>query len=87
VVNTILKEADLFCPNSVRINFTIYHLTTTNLYHKNPSYCSKYVYLAYWWGTSHKGMKGGLMWVFPFSMTNVFSGTYKPSYIYKLTTK
>ncbi|RDF90279.1 hypothetical protein DQM23_10200, partial [Lacticaseibacillus paracasei] len=23
--NTILKEADLFCPNSVRINFTIYH--------------------------------------------------------------
>ncbi|MCT3597142.1 hypothetical protein, partial [Levilactobacillus brevis] len=25
VVNTILKEADLFCPNSVRINFTIYH--------------------------------------------------------------
>ncbi|MFV5772056.1 hypothetical protein ACIKN0_10370, partial [Pediococcus acidilactici] len=26
VVNTILKEADLFCPNSVRINFTIYLL-------------------------------------------------------------
>ncbi|QAR39342.1 ABC transporter ATP-binding protein (plasmid) [Lactiplantibacillus plantarum] len=23
MVNTILKEADLFCPNSVRINFTI----------------------------------------------------------------
>ncbi|AXN90847.1 ABC transporter ATP-binding protein (plasmid) [Lactiplantibacillus plantarum] len=27
MVNTILKEADLFCPNSVRINFTIYHLS------------------------------------------------------------
>ncbi|MCT2880591.1 ABC transporter ATP-binding protein, partial [Latilactobacillus curvatus] len=27
VVNTILKEADLFCPNSVRINFTIYLLS------------------------------------------------------------
>ncbi|MYV05536.1 ABC transporter ATP-binding protein [Lactobacillus rossiae] len=26
MVNTILKEADLFCPNSVRINFTIYRL-------------------------------------------------------------
>ncbi|ORJ52648.1 ABC transporter ATP-binding protein [Levilactobacillus brevis] len=26
MVNTILKEADLFCPNSVRINFTIYSL-------------------------------------------------------------
>ncbi|RXS83575.1 ABC transporter ATP-binding protein, partial [Lactiplantibacillus plantarum] len=23
-----LKEADLFCPNSVRINFTIYHIRT-----------------------------------------------------------
>ncbi|KAF0395028.1 ABC transporter ATP-binding protein [Pediococcus pentosaceus] len=29
MVNTILKEADLFCPNSVRINFTIYHVTFT----------------------------------------------------------
>ncbi|TBX31850.1 ABC transporter ATP-binding protein [Lactiplantibacillus paraplantarum] len=28
MVNTILKEADLFCPNSVRINFTIYHIIT-----------------------------------------------------------
>ncbi|AWI42020.1 hypothetical protein LpLQ80_16050 (plasmid) [Lactiplantibacillus plantarum] len=26
MVNTILEEADLFCPNSVRINFTIYHI-------------------------------------------------------------
>ncbi|MCT3363218.1 ABC transporter ATP-binding protein [Lacticaseibacillus paracasei] len=29
MVNTILKEADLFCPNSVRINFTIYPLSKT----------------------------------------------------------
>ncbi|SMS13684.1 Aspartate aminotransferase [Levilactobacillus zymae] len=28
MVNTILKEADLFCPNSVRINFTIYRIET-----------------------------------------------------------
>ncbi|MDN7037964.1 hypothetical protein FIV30_13525 [Lactiplantibacillus plantarum] len=28
MVNTILKEADLFCPNSVRINFTIYLIYT-----------------------------------------------------------
>ncbi|AWV72370.1 ABC transporter ATP-binding protein [Latilactobacillus curvatus] len=35
MVNTILKEADLFCPNSVRINFTIYQmkcLRTYNMY-------------------------------------------------------
>ncbi|QBX93341.1 ABC transporter ATP-binding protein [Lactiplantibacillus plantarum] len=30
MVNTILKEADLFCPNSVRINFTIYHNKTND---------------------------------------------------------
>ncbi|MCT3336142.1 ABC transporter ATP-binding protein [Lacticaseibacillus paracasei] len=30
MVNTILKEADLFCPNSVRINFTIYHMIKIN---------------------------------------------------------
>ncbi|MDN7037628.1 ABC transporter ATP-binding protein [Lactiplantibacillus plantarum] len=29
MVNTILKEADLFCPNSVRINFTIYLKAST----------------------------------------------------------
>ncbi|MYV33168.1 ABC transporter ATP-binding protein [Lactiplantibacillus plantarum] len=29
MVNTILKEADLFCPNSVRINFTIYHMNNS----------------------------------------------------------
>ncbi|WP_211758747.1 hypothetical protein, partial [Lactiplantibacillus plantarum] len=31
VVNTILKEADLFCPNSVRINFTIYLISKVGL--------------------------------------------------------
>ncbi|MCT0195507.1 ABC transporter ATP-binding protein [Lactiplantibacillus plantarum] len=30
MVNTILKEADLFCPNSVRINFTIYQVSKFN---------------------------------------------------------
>ncbi|QFQ93068.1 ABC transporter ATP-binding protein (plasmid) [Lacticaseibacillus manihotivorans] len=31
MVNTILKEADLFCPNSVRINFTIYQMEIKTL--------------------------------------------------------
>ncbi|MGY5263361.1 hypothetical protein [Lactiplantibacillus plantarum] len=30
MVNTILKEADLFYPNSVRINFTIYLMINRN---------------------------------------------------------
>uniref|UniRef100_A0A2P4R4Q3 ABC transporter ATP-binding protein n=1 Tax=Companilactobacillus formosensis TaxID=1617889 RepID=A0A2P4R4Q3_9LACO len=33
MVNTILKEADLFCPNSVRINFTIYQFIFVILLH------------------------------------------------------
>lgn len=63
----------------------INYLTTINLYHKNPSYCSKYVYLAYWRGNQHKGVKGGLHWVFPYSMTNVFKGTYRPTKVYHIT--
>ncbi|MCT0195995.1 ABC transporter ATP-binding protein [Lactiplantibacillus plantarum] len=34
MVNTILKEADLFCPNSVRINFTIYHIDVYTIFTK-----------------------------------------------------
>ncbi|AWV72924.1 ABC transporter ATP-binding protein [Latilactobacillus curvatus] len=34
MVNTILKEADLFCPNSVRINFTIYRISKFRHYCK-----------------------------------------------------
>ncbi|MCT3241982.1 hypothetical protein EFO98_15830, partial [Lactiplantibacillus argentoratensis] len=42
VVNTILKEADLFCPNSVRINFTIY-LKTKTLHDRIISYVERRV--------------------------------------------
>lgn len=28
------------------------YFISTNLYHKSPSYCSKYVYLSYWWGSN-----------------------------------
>ncbi|MCT3363886.1 ABC transporter ATP-binding protein [Lacticaseibacillus paracasei] len=38
MVNTILKEADLFCPNSVRINFTIYHIAI-QVITQNCRYC------------------------------------------------
>ncbi|SMS14004.1 Aspartate aminotransferase [Levilactobacillus zymae] len=36
MVNTILKEADLFCPNSVRINFTIYQFVNELDSHISP---------------------------------------------------
>lgn len=81
------RDAAQYAWDHMYKNNHINYLTTTNLYHKDPSYCSKYAYLAYWWGTSHKGMKGSLMWVFPFTMINVFQGSYYPSAVYKLTSR
>ncbi|MDN7037886.1 hypothetical protein FIV30_13085 [Lactiplantibacillus plantarum] len=44
MVNTILKEADLFCPNSVRINFTIYHFLINHKTCKRPEEESNHRY-------------------------------------------
>ncbi|MCT3533292.1 hypothetical protein EFR51_09315, partial [Latilactobacillus curvatus] len=40
VVNTILKEADLFCPNSVRINFTSYHGSIISIHYQGIFICA-----------------------------------------------
>ncbi|WLS85033.1 hypothetical protein [Lactobacillus apis] len=37
------------------------YMITSNLYHKSPSYCSKYVYLAYWWGQQSLRLKNTRM--------------------------
>ncbi|SMS14603.1 Aspartate aminotransferase [Levilactobacillus zymae] len=42
MVNTILKEADLFCPNSVRINFTIYLSVYLILFIMETQYSSSF---------------------------------------------
>ncbi|KAF0468354.1 hypothetical protein GBP40_08420 [Pediococcus acidilactici] len=38
MVNTILKEADLFCPNSVQINFTIYQKFKRNRINRSKDF-------------------------------------------------
>ncbi|MCI1923191.1 MAG: hypothetical protein LKJ64_03865 [Lentilactobacillus buchneri] len=47
---------------------------TGNLYKKSPSYCSKYVYLAYWRGTHHKAVKQklGFWFISPHKMQTYF---------------
>ncbi|WP_289451322.1 hypothetical protein [Lentilactobacillus kefiri] len=47
---------------------------TWNLYKENPSYCSKYVYLAYWRGTHHKAVKQrpGFWFISPHKMQTYF---------------
>ncbi|WP_409022212.1 hypothetical protein ACE83Q_00605 [Dellaglioa sp. P0083] len=59
---------------------------TTNLYHKSPSYCSKYVYLAYQWGATKKALtQWGIHIVTPHGLPGNFVGSFKPNYIHKIT--
>lgn len=58
------------------------------LYDKSPSYCSKYVYLSYWWGATHSALKyysSGIHYVTPHGLVGNYKGTFKPSYIHKIT--
>lgn len=59
---------------------------TTHVFHKSPSYCSKYVYLAYWWGVSHKTVKdvGNFHILHPHSFLGDFKGSFSPKYLYKI---
>lgn len=79
------KTASSYAWNKMYKNGKLRYSVLGSLYKKNPSYCSKYVYLAYWYGDHHKGMKGNLKWVFPYTISNVWKGNYRPSYIYKVT--
>ncbi|MBU5275160.1 hypothetical protein KQI03_11050 [Levilactobacillus brevis] len=57
------------------------------LYKKSPSYCSKYVYLAYDWGGTRKAMKqwwGGVHIVSPYGLVGNFKGSYKPTAIHRV---
>lgn len=32
------------------------YFISTDLYHQSPSYCSRYVYLSYWWGATKSAL-------------------------------
>lgn len=65
---------------------------TPVLYSKSPSYCSKYVYLAYYWGAGHTniGIKSyplGIHYVTPHGLIGNFLSSYPstmPKYKYKI---
>lgn len=64
------------------------YFISTRLYHKSPSYCSKYVYLSYYWGakkSSVKYYKSHVHVVTPHGLVGNFKGSFKPSYIHKIT--
>lgn len=64
------------------------YFISTNLYHKSPSYCSKYVYLAYYWGATKKAVKyypSNLHIVSPHGLVGNFVGSFKPNWIHKIT--
>ncbi|MBC1923029.1 hypothetical protein HCJ80_12905 [Listeria grayi] len=57
------------------------------LYHKDPSYCSKFVYLSYYWGATKSSVKylTEIHIVTPHALIGDFKGTFKPSKIHKIT--
>jgi uncharacterized protein YycO len=85
---TYAKKAASYAYNNMYKYTYIWYMITTNLYHKSPSYCSKYVYLAYYWGDFRKGIRN---WhdsphiVTPYGLIGNFQGSYKPSKIHKIT--
>lgn len=60
----------------------------SSMYVKSPSYCSKYVYLAYEWGATKRALypiPGPSAVVLPHGLENWFKGDFTPSYVYKVT--
>lgn len=52
---------------------------THKLYSKNPTYCSKIVFQAYWYGTgSAPVMKEANGFVAPYALIGFFNNAYKP---------
>lgn len=62
---------------------------TSNLIHKSPSYCSKYVLLSYYWGATKSSVRTSYndsTIVRPHDLaTHWFKGTFKPTCIHKVT--
>ncbi|GGE33291.1 hypothetical protein GCM10011391_09930 [Pullulanibacillus camelliae] len=64
------------------------YFISTHLYHKDPSYCSKYVYLSYYWGAKKSSVKKWPEYthiVTPHGLVGNFKGTFKPNKIHKVT--
>ncbi|GHN24801.1 hypothetical protein ME787_14120 [Lactobacillus delbrueckii] len=64
-----------------------YYKITSNIFEKSPSYCSKYVVLAYYWGATKKSWGGGhrVGIIPPHQLPSYFSDSFVPSYKYKVT--
>ena len=58
------------------------------IHKKNPSYCSKFVYQAYLYGTKGKVTRTihlPLYWIYPHNIMHYFKPKYKPREVYSLT--
>ncbi|MCT3399369.1 hypothetical protein [Lentilactobacillus hilgardii] len=82
------KEAAQYAYNDMyKTNSPVYNLEPW-LYQKEKSYCSKYVYLAYWFGAAHAALKRfitGFHYIMPHHLIYDFSSGYSPADIYKVT--
>ncbi|TPR16297.1 hypothetical protein DY083_05935 [Apilactobacillus timberlakei] len=66
------------------------YLITTNLLHKDPSYCSKFVFLSYYWGATkdcfayNPLISVSAYIVHPFVLPTLFSGSFTPDNIHRI---
>lgn len=64
---------------------------STNLLHKDPSYCSKFVFLSYYWGATKDSMEYdsaisvlNFKIIHPFALPDFFSDSFHPTCIHKI---
>lgn len=90
--STIAKKSASYAYKNMYQKHNPSYRITSNLYHKSPSYCSKYIYLAYYWGNkNHSFMHSyptNFHVVTPHGLIGNFYSSYPsttPEYLYKIT--
>lgn len=87
---SVAKKAAKYAYSHMYKHHNPRYVISTNLYHKNPSYCSKYVYLAYYWGATKKCLrhyKNGVHVVTPYGLVGNFTKHYRPYFIEEIIGK
>lgn len=80
-------DASTFAYHNMYLKNNPSYAWTANPYCISPSYCSKYVYLAWYYGATRSSVKNysGSHMFLPHSFIGNWSGSFKASYIHKIT--
>lgn len=81
-------DAASYAYHHMYIHDNPWYLFPSSMYQKSPSYCSKYVYIAYQRGATSKALypiPGPSAVILPHGMWHWFKDSFTPSYVYKVT--